>query len=237
MGQLQGRFGKFKEGAPSPIDAPSELILGFIRERLVPGTILEVGGGNGAYSLGLRKAGLDSVVADINDDYLAVARKAGLQTLLLDPARPLQAKSWDNVVLVEVLEHLPDPSRLLADACRAARGKVIFTVPRSEDFDELFKLRLSYNHMVVTDHLHHFGEAEMTELVSPWAENTEIRRDEPIHPHCTWGAIRTSFRSKFLCEVCILPLRLAGKLGWMRPIWNSRFLVCIDVSRELEAGG
>lgn len=229
MGQLRGQFSKFREGPPSPIHAPSPLIMEFLLSRLATGTILEVGGGNGAYSLALGKVGRPSVVSDINDSYLKVARAEGLQTLRLDPDSPLEAGQWDNVILIEVFEHVPDPSKLLAEACRAARKRVIFTIPRSEDFDALFAQRLSYNHMVVEDHLWHFGEAEIAALVEPWRNRVEIRRDEPIHPHCTWNFIRSSFRSSFLCELCLLPLRVANRFGWMMPLYDSRFLVSINL--------
>ena len=234
MGILRGSFHLFQEGAPSPLSAPSELILKFIRRQIQPGSILELGGGQGAYSFALHREGLDVTVADINSDHLEIAAKAGLRTLLVEPDQSFPVRAWDNVVLIEVLEHLEDPARLLATACGAARKRVIVTVPRSEDFSKLFSMRLSYNHIAVTDHLRHFGEEEIRDLLAPWEGRYSIERVEPIHPESSWTMVRASFRSRILAELCLLPLRLANRLRWAHPLYHTRFLISIDLRQEID---
>jgi methylase of polypeptide subunit release factors len=103
MGTLRGTSHLFVEGAPSPLDAPNRDIVDFSFRHLQPGSILELGGGNGAYSLALQNAGRPATVADINPLHLEVARSAGLETLLVDPDQIFPDSSWDNVLMIEVL--------------------------------------------------------------------------------------------------------------------------------------
>jgi len=45
---------------------------------------------------------------------------------------PFQNKSFDCVVLGDILEHVLDPRKVLLEACRVSRKKVIITVPEEK---------------------------------------------------------------------------------------------------------
>jgi ubiquinone/menaquinone biosynthesis C-methylase UbiE len=99
-----------------------------------PATVLEVGVGEGEVSARVRERWPDATVvgADLPDDELAAAwRQRGMTGLFADIARlPFPAKTFDLVLAIEVLEHVPDPDAALAELARLARGHLVLSVPR-----------------------------------------------------------------------------------------------------------
>jgi hypothetical protein len=199
----------------------------FSFRHLQPGSILELGGGNGAYSLALQNAGRPATVADINPLHLEVARSAGLETLLVDPDQIFPDSSWDNVLMIEVLEHVQDPKDFLAKACRIARKRVIFTIPCSSDFHELFHLGLTYNHIAVTDHLHHFDEIALQELIAPWKDRSVVELGDFIVHQVLFELVWRSVKGRLARWTCLRLLRTVRRLGRIPPRYPTRYMVCI----------
>lgn len=54
-------------------------------------------------------------------------------------ALPFQDKEFDCVVLGEILEHVPDPVKVLKEARRVARGSVFISVPNEHNWSEKFQ--------------------------------------------------------------------------------------------------
>jgi ubiquinone/menaquinone biosynthesis C-methylase UbiE len=107
-----------------------------------PVHLLDVGTGRGTFLWPLLEARPDVHVTAIDvdprraDDLAATARGglARLEAHAMD-ARALDfAKdTFDGVTALEVLEHLPDPERAVAECLRVARRFVIASVPSHED--------------------------------------------------------------------------------------------------------
>jgi ubiquinone/menaquinone biosynthesis C-methylase UbiE len=99
-----------------------------------PATVLEVGVGEGEVSERIRERWPDATVvgADLPDDELAASwRQRGMTGLFADIARlPFPAETFDLVLAIEVLEHVPDPDAALAELARLARGHLVLSVPR-----------------------------------------------------------------------------------------------------------
>jgi ubiquinone/menaquinone biosynthesis C-methylase UbiE len=99
-----------------------------------PATVLEVGVGEGEVSERVRERWPDATVvgADLPDDELAASwRQRGMTGLFADIARlPFPAETFDLVLAIEVLEHVPDPDAALAELARLARGHLVLSVPR-----------------------------------------------------------------------------------------------------------
>ena len=99
-----------------------------------PATVLEVGVGEGDVSERVRERWPDATVvgADLPDDELAASwRQRGMTGLFADIARlPFPAETFDLVLAIEVLEHVPDPDAALAELARLARGHLVLSVPR-----------------------------------------------------------------------------------------------------------
>lgn len=103
------------------------------REHVVsltrPGRILEVGCAEGAIIGELEPKGHFLVGVDISLDRLKAGEPPTIYVNGLAEELPFRDKSFDTVLLPEIVEHVPDPSRVIAEGIRVARRDLIFTVP------------------------------------------------------------------------------------------------------------
>lgn len=108
--------------------------------RRCKGSVLDVGGGEGHLCLELDNA----VMCDVSATRVERARARGVRAYQGD-AYCLDAadQTYDTVVLGEVLEHLDDPGRALAEAFRVARERVVVSVPLDGWTDPTHEWRVS----------------------------------------------------------------------------------------------
>ena len=99
------------------------------RAALAHARVVELGCGDGALLAELRRRGFASELAgfDISAAAVALARERGLDRVAtFDGARvPAEDDEFDLAILSHVLEHVPAPEPLLAEAARAARAVVV----------------------------------------------------------------------------------------------------------------
>lgn len=100
---------------------------------------------------------------------------------------PFEADSFDLVLCLEVLEHIPDPGPAVDELARVGRGDIIFSVP-SEPWFRLGSLaRGKYlagwgNH---PEHVNHWNPRSFGEFLSERVEVLEVARSTPwIIAHC-----------------------------------------------------
>ncbi|MCW2966722.1 MAG: Methyltransferase type 11 [Solirubrobacteraceae bacterium] len=101
--------------------AASPSVLAPLLEALGPvrGRLLDVGGGTGNYAAALRERGFDPTVVDLNEGMLERAAQKGLPTAVGDAtALPFADASFDAVMLVSMLHHVPEWRDALAEARR-----------------------------------------------------------------------------------------------------------------------
>jgi ubiquinone/menaquinone biosynthesis C-methylase UbiE len=104
------------------------------------GTVLDVGGGDG-YPTGHYP---DAHMVDISPTRVQRAREAGVNADVGDAeALGFPDGAFDTVVLGEILEHLANPGRALAEAFRVSRGRVIVTLPLYGWADPTHQWRIS----------------------------------------------------------------------------------------------
>ncbi|QSR25238.1 SAM-dependent methyltransferase [Nocardioides aromaticivorans] len=115
-----------------------------VEELLAEGTVLELGCCFGFLALRLAQAGLQVTASDISpgtvDLLAAVAPRLGvpLATRVDDAARVhAPDRSVDNVLAIHLLEHLDAAhgARVLAEALRLARRRVVVAVPLEDEAD------------------------------------------------------------------------------------------------------
>jgi len=106
--------------------------------RPEPGAVLDLGCGPGNLLeklRGVRIVGVDISANLLDQARRRVARRAHVELLAADAqALPLAPSSFDRLVCSELLEHVLDPSRVIAEIHRVCRpgARVVFTVPNEK---------------------------------------------------------------------------------------------------------
>jgi len=100
--------------------------------------ILSLGCGTGRVEKALECSGYEVEGVDNNDIALAMAKKKRLKVKKVDlekEALPYENDSFDTVIGLHILEHLKNPEKLIKEAKRVAKERVIFIVPLGERMD------------------------------------------------------------------------------------------------------
>jgi ubiquinone/menaquinone biosynthesis C-methylase UbiE len=165
-----------KYGSKNPIERA--LMAGFLGavssfyDRAEPSTVLEVGCGEGRLAQHLvsrarvrpgRFVACDLELTTLASglDPLIETREASIYEL------PFGDRSFDLVICCEVLEHLDEPSRGLAEVARVARRGVIVSTPREPIWRAMNVMRGKYLRDLgnTPGHVQHFGRRSLVRLV------------------------------------------------------------------------
>lgn len=140
--------------------------------------VLDLGGGDGVLSYLMNKAGAISFNVDRSLTGLKYAAdkfkqhgRVSLGTVASVESIPFPEKFFDVVVCCEVIEHLENPEKLLADAYRVIRegGILVISTP----------LRMTEKPFVST-HTHEYFSSELEELVSKYFFDVQIKIFAPV---------------------------------------------------------
>jgi hypothetical protein len=231
MGRLVGSSSFFKPGPPAPIGFASESIMTFLNKN-VEGKILDLGGGRGAYSFELQQKGFDVTLGEIDKECIKSVRDAGLKAIDLTQTSLDDLKEqFDTVMLLEVLEHIPDYREFLQKALACSRSKVILTVPCNDDFEELFRLGLTYNHIAVSDHVNHFSSRDMKDFLEDTGMQFNIERGDFLFSSSIAPLVVTKLKRHPLGIFIAVPLKILWKFGWLPKLFPSRLFIVIKKNR------
>jgi 2-polyprenyl-3-methyl-5-hydroxy-6-metoxy-1,4-benzoquinol methylase len=172
---------------PGLVPAQFELRLRFLLAAVDPGMrVLDLGCGEGAFAAELLRAGADVLAVDVAEEPLRRARAAHpeLRTQLIDGEAEweLDDASFDVVWAGEVIEHVADTARWLSELRRVLRsgGRLLLSTPQLGR-TQLFAAALSERAFAARfsplgDHLRHYSEATLTELISSFGfEQLSVR--------------------------------------------------------------
>jgi 2-polyprenyl-3-methyl-5-hydroxy-6-metoxy-1,4-benzoquinol methylase len=131
-----------------------------------PGTLLDVGCGDGSFLDRMRSRGWDVIGVDFDANAIATAkRKHGLDLHHGDLADvDFPADRFDAITLNHVIEHVPDPLGLLV-ACRRIlkpRGRLILVTPNSASTGHQ-RFGRHWRGLEPPRHLHIFSRANLAE--------------------------------------------------------------------------
>ncbi len=175
-------------------------------------SILDVGCGFGAYSVALMSEGLSCFGCDISLDYLRSAVTQGLPVTAVDSVLPFRDRSFDTVLLFEVIEHVANIEKLIEEAFRVARKNVLITVPNSEGIESMKSNDVTYAHMLSSDHVHFFDAASLEHLLNPYSSGVTIERGDPILPFWFLGRSLPFYLMKAVYMAGLLKPRFFSRL-------------------------
>jgi 2-polyprenyl-3-methyl-5-hydroxy-6-metoxy-1,4-benzoquinol methylase len=137
-----------------------------------PRAILEVGCGEGFVLKALRDAGVTCPMRGIDFSETAIAdarlRVPDAEFVVQDAAElAAHGERYDVVLMIEVLEHLPDPKRMLGLLSQLAKNHVVLSVPWEPFFRGLNFARGKHIRALGNDpeHINHWGRDQFKQLV------------------------------------------------------------------------
>ena len=156
--------------------------------RSAPESVLDVGCGEGvlteqwASRLGTRPV----VGVDLDDPKLAAEwaarERPNLEFRAVAPgALPFEASSFDLAAAIEVLEHVPDPERTVAEMARVARRHLLVSVPREPLWRMLNVARGAYVRDLgnTPGHVNHWSRRSFVQLLARHGEVVQTRSPFP----------------------------------------------------------
>ncbi len=156
--------------------------------RAAPGSVLDVGCGEGvlvkrwAERLGDgRVVGTDLEEESIQAGW-AMHSAPNLEYRIVEAAElPFATDEFDLASAIEVLEHVPDPERTLAEMARCARSHLLVSVPREPLWRLLNLARGAYLPALgnTPGHLNHWSRRSFVALLSRHGEVIEVRSPFP----------------------------------------------------------
>jgi len=106
----------------------------------------------------------------------------GLSGAFADIARlPFPDDSFDLVLGIEVLEHVPDPAAALTELSRVARGNLVLSVPREPIWRVANMARGKYIPQLgnTPGHINHWSRRSFATLVGRHFQTTAVRAPFP----------------------------------------------------------
>jgi SAM-dependent methyltransferase len=143
--------------------------------------ILDFGCATGNYCLELEKLGFECVGVDINDEYIKIARQRGIEAHVIKNRLPFNDKSFDTVIMFELLEHVQSLDEVLKEAKRVAKRNILITVPNCGGVDTLRSYGLIYDHFLELDHINFFTNKDLENILSKHFKKFKVEENEPIN--------------------------------------------------------
>jgi len=161
-------------GSGPPSSTPSLETLHLIK-KYAGKRILDVGCGIGTYTKALCEEGYECLGIEQNQGYVEECQNHGLDVCSMD-AQHLEfpRESFDTVIFIEVLEHLPEPLIALQEAFRVAKHNVIISVPNIDVIPIMSKYQVVPWHLLEATHLNFFTPKLLDSTLRKFAQTTEV---------------------------------------------------------------
>lgn len=159
-----------------------------IREcaKVKPQTVLDVGCGEGftLNKLSQNKIGQELVGIDFLDTAIKIGKKIHPELTLKQGTIyeiPFKDNSFDLVICTEVLEHLDDPQKALAELQRVTKGTCIISVPHEPFFMAANFLRGKNISRWGNDieHINHWSRNGIRNLINKYLSVTSVKNPFP----------------------------------------------------------
>jgi glycosyltransferase involved in cell wall biosynthesis/2-polyprenyl-3-methyl-5-hydroxy-6-metoxy-1,4-benzoquinol methylase len=143
-----------------------------IKYKLPPGRVLELGSGHGGFVALLCFSGFEATGVEVSPWAVEFARETFHAPMLLGPVeeQALEPGSLDMVILMDILEHLPDPERTMRHCLRLLKPNGIFVIqtpclPEGKTYEEMKSRGDRFLEMLIErEHLYLFSRPSIQEF-------------------------------------------------------------------------
>ena len=176
-------------------EAGLTVLLNWLAQRSPGKRVLDVGCGQGHFVDVALRAGFEVLGIEVSDSAVSVCQSFSLPVVRMDIFSPeLQGASYDICTMFEVLEHVPDPAKVLARAAELLRpgGILYLTTPNFASLDR--RLLGEGWRAINREHLTYFEPKTLRRMVSEFTrlEVEWLRtRNMSLHALKTFVARRT----------------------------------------------
>ncbi len=136
-----------------------------------PGKLLDIPAGEGALALRLAKLGFEVTCADLYPEIFKLDDQE-IAKANLDEKMPFDDQTFDQIVCVEGLEHIENPSNAIREFSRVTKkgGTLVVSVPNIMNIEERLKWLL-YGY---TSHFKPLSQAALHDIRKEYGEKEEV---------------------------------------------------------------
>lgn len=159
--------------------SPSLTKIKYLKKYAVGADILEVGSGMGWYSKFLKESGFSVTAVDINP----LTQIEGVELIKSDfISVDLNGRSFDTVVMFDVLEHIADEKAALLKVKDICKRRLIMSVPNKDDAF-LVKYNLTYSHFRDRTHFREYSIDQIKRVIEENCFSAiSLRLEGPVMP-------------------------------------------------------
>lgn len=196
---------------------PSADLLRFLDRHAGP-RVLDLACGDGALCRAMTRMGRTVEAVDSRPEAVELAVRQGTPATLVRTTLPFGDRSFDTVVVADLLERRDDPRSMLSEAARVAGRRVLLTTPDCTDAALLRAEGIVPEHFADLEHCNFFTVDSLTTLLEPFFRTVSVRRGDPLNPLAL-------VRSRALRRTGALLLRA----GVLRPAYCARLYAVAEV--------
>lgn len=137
--------------------------------------ILDIGCGHGVNCMELNKRGFKCIGIEANKSHSIEAQKHIEAYHMQAEKLEFPDKSFDTVIMLEVLEHLEDPHAALKEIVRVTRKNLVLSVPNLSPLKTCVEYNVIMHHFFEPTHLNFFTEYMLERFLKKYFPYVEVR--------------------------------------------------------------
>lgn len=180
----------------------------YLKNYVTGNTILDIGCGLGKYSRYLQDNGYKVISIDVDKHFESPNADFCFAS---GDAIPFKDKTFDTVILFDVLEHIENDEKVLSELQRITKHRIIGSVP-NEDDHILQKYNLTYKHHIDKSHFREYTQEKIKIILNQFDFTvTKIKPEGQIS-----SLIIEDFIKNSILKTCImLPLKVLRQMGFI----------------------
>lgn len=209
----------------------------------LPGRILDIGCGAGEFLCSFAKRGWQAVGVEPGREYAEKASGRGIEVIEESLTDDLVKRlgTFDAVLLIHVLEHVPYPEHMLRLVRDLLRPGGLFLCEVPNDFNPLQEVAISVKGLrpwwiALPDHLNYFSISSLASFIAGHGFEILVQTtDFPVEMFLLWGEIyvdNSEAGSEMHAKRCRFEeaMRQAGKSKLLREFYNA--IAHLQLGRE-----